>query len=159
MNTETATRSDLDALTALNCDPAQFPCIYLIRWFESSLNGVPFGADRNPAIGLKLTSGINALWQFMGGVPPGRRNTLTSPCHIKPFEACGGADALSHLPAFVFEHVGDHHVGAFTREHACRAAPMPDAAPEMMGTLLASLMAVLRFCLDRHPASGRLALQ
>ncbi len=43
--------------------------------------------------------------------------------HIKRFEPRRVADGMGHLPAFVLQHVGDHHLGAFAREHARRGRP------------------------------------
>jgi hypothetical protein len=36
---------------------------------------------------------------------------------------CRGADSLGHLPAFVLQHVGDYHLGAFACEHPRRGRP------------------------------------
>ena len=38
--------------------------------------------------------------------------------HIKRLEPRRGANRIGHLPAFVLQHVGDHHFGAFAHEHA-----------------------------------------
>jgi hypothetical protein len=54
-----------------------------------------------------------------------------------------GADGIDDLPAFVLQHVGDHHLGAFAREHArrrrphagCRAGDDGDLARESHGCL------------------------
>ena len=43
--------------------------------------------------------------------------------HIKRLEPRRGANRIGHLPAFVLQHVGDHHFGAFAREHARRPRP------------------------------------
>jgi hypothetical protein len=43
--------------------------------------------------------------------------------HIKRFEPCRGTDGIGHLPALVLQHVGDHYLGAFAREHARRGGP------------------------------------
>jgi len=54
---------------------------------------------------------------------------------IKRLEPRRGANRTGHLSAFVLQHVGDHHFGAFARANIrAVAAPMPDAAPEMMAT-------------------------
>jgi hypothetical protein len=43
--------------------------------------------------------------------------------HIERFEPCRSADSLGHLPAFVLQHVGDYHLGAFACEHPRRGRP------------------------------------
>ena len=45
--------------------------------------------------------------------------------HIKRFEARRGADIISDFSAFVLQHVGDHHLGAFARKHARRGHSHP----------------------------------
>src|SRR5215469_13049144 len=59
---------------------------------------------------------------------------------VEPLEPRCRADRIRLLPAFMLQHVGDHHAGTFARKQARAAAPMPDAAPLMMATFPASRM-------------------
>ena len=43
--------------------------------------------------------------------------------HIKRFEPRRGTNGIRHLPAFVLQHVGDDHLGAFAREDSRRGRP------------------------------------
>ena len=62
---------------------------------------------------------------------------------IERFEPRRDTNPIRYLPTFVFQYVGNHHLGAFACEQRAVAAPMPEAAPEMMATLPASLIVVL----------------
>jgi hypothetical protein len=97
-----------------------------------------FGAPRNAGI---IDQHIELAEMPGGGGHDGGPALLFG--HIKRFEPRRGADGIGHLPAFVFQHVGDDHPGPFAREnprrgraHAgCRAGDDGDLVRESHGCL------------------------
>jgi len=77
-----------------------------------------FGAARNSGI---VDQHIELPEMLGGGGHDGGPTLLLG--HIERFESRRGANSIGPLPAFVLQYVGNHHLGAFPREHARRGCP------------------------------------